>query len=45
MTFLLSAGNVSSGATDMLNELGVVWVEPEGLAELKQRGCKQLLCI
>lgn len=42
MTFLLRAGNVSSGATEMLNELGVVWVGPEDLADLRQSGCKQL---
>ncbi|KIR40645.1 alpha-aminoadipic semialdehyde synthase [Cryptococcus deuterogattii 99/473] len=32
------AGHVSSGAKEMLNELGVVWVAPEELAELRQSG-------
>lgn len=40
MTSLPRAGHVSSGAKEMLNELGVVWVEPEELAELRQSGCK-----
>ncbi|WVO16236.1 hypothetical protein L204_103907 [Cryptococcus depauperatus] len=35
---LTGAGNVSTGARDMLEELGVMWIEPNKLAEVRQHG-------
>lgn len=38
MIGLTGAGNVSQGAKDMLDALGVQWVEPKDLATLAQNG-------